>query len=282
MRDRSAFIRVLRLIGTILPGDYLKTAFFRNVVARPRKAMRLMLNAFYRMEHVYEVLQEAKRNYRGRFSILEFGTADGYAYTKLLYATRYLGMEDRVVVYAFDSFEGMPPAQGRVDQDVVTGDGWAEGEYRGRYEELEAYCGARYSNYRLHKGYFEATLTDEFLASLKEAPPLLVWIDCDYYSSARTVIERLLPHLPSGCVIYFDDIDLNYGSRLTGEARLVHEVNCGDFGSGIELVPDPQLSLSSRRIYRFVRFEPGPQYERIARRHAAGRVRRRTNDSPLP
>ncbi len=281
-RDKSAFITALRFIGKLLPGDYLKTFFFLNAVARPRRSLRLLINAFYRMEHIYDVLQEAKRNYRGNFSILEFGTSDGYAFTKMLYAARYLDMEARVIVHGFDSFEGMPPPQGRTDQNIVTGDCWVEGEYRGRYQELDAYCRSRYSNYRLHKGYFESTLTNEFLASLQENLPILVWIDCDYYSSARTVLERLIPHLPSGCVLYFDDYEVNYGSRLTGEARAVHELNSGCFGEGIELVPDQQLSLGSKRIYRFVRLERGPQYEPIARGHAAERVRFRTNDSPLP
>ena len=45
---------------------------------------------------------------------------------------------------------------------------------------------------------------------------------------------------------------LNFGSRLTGEARLVHEINSG-LRSAKEstLVPDAQLSLHSGRIYRF-------------------------------
>jgi hypothetical protein len=282
MRDKSSFITGLRLVGRLLPGDYLKTTFYLRAVAAPRRFLRLLLGAFYRMDHVYEVIRQVRRDYRGTFAILEFGTADGYAFTKMLYATRYLGMDQRVVVHGFDTFDGLPPPQGRVDQDVVTGDDWVEGEYRGGYGELEAYCSSRYHNYRLHRGFFEETLTDELLATLHETLPILVWIDCDYYSSARTVIERLVPHLPSGCVIYFDDYDTNYGSRLTGEARVVHELNSGVFGEAIELVLDPQLSLGSRRIYRFVRLDEGPQYEKIGRRHAASRVRRRTNDSPLP
>lgn len=53
--------------------------------------MRLALMKFYRMELVYDVLAEAKTAYKGNFSVLEFGTAEGYAFTKLLYATKYLG-----------------------------------------------------------------------------------------------------------------------------------------------------------------------------------------------
>lgn len=244
--------------------------------------MRNAIHSFYRIDHVYDVIEHAKRRYEGKFSILEFGTADGYAFTKMLYAVRYLGMDHRITVHGFDTFEGLPaPADGK-DRDLITGDGWVEGEFRGRLEELEAHCRGRYQNFRLHRGFFEDTLTDDFLHTLEQELPILVWIDCDYYSSARPVIERLIPYLPNGCVVYFDDYDVNFGSRLTGEARLIDEVNRGVLGDGIELVLDRKLSLDSNRVYRFVRFENPVRYAAVARKHNPNRLRRRTHDSALP
>lgn len=263
MYRRSPLITALRALGAVLPGDYLKTAFYRNVIAKPRAAFRLALQGFYRIDHVYTVLEQ-RAIFKGPFSILEFGTNRGYAFTKLLYATKYLGMADRVTVHAFDTFEGLPPSVDRRDRNVVaTHDVFFEGQFRGDYEALEAICRRRYSNYVLHKGRFENSLTPELLRTFDTQFPILVWIDCDYYSSTHTVLERLLPYLPSGCVLYFDDFDLNYGSRLTGEARAVYELNQGAFGEGIELVLDRWLSLDSQRVYRFVRLEGDPQYERL-------------------
>jgi hypothetical protein len=84
-------------------------------------------------------------------------------------------------------------------------------------------------------------------------------------------------------VIYFDDLDnLNYGSRWTGEARLVHEINHGLFGEQVELVPDAQLSLHSRRVYRFFKMSPNRVPESSYAPHSAGQVRRRAGGSPLP
>ncbi|MGH7519181.1 MAG: TylF/MycF/NovP-related O-methyltransferase, partial [Gemmatimonadales bacterium] len=255
MTARSGFHALLQGLGALLPGDYLKTAFYLNAIAKPRVALRRALTAFYRMDHVYAVLQQVKRDYQGRFSILEFGTHDGYGFTKILYATKHLGMSDRVMVRAFDSFEGMPAPADRRDSNIIeSGELFAPGQYRGRYEELDAYCRARYANYALHRGFFEASLTPDVLQVLEQDLPILIWIDCDYYSSSLTVFERVLPYLPSGCVVYFDDFELNYGSRLTGEARLVYELNHGSLGDGIELVLDRELSLDSQRVYRFVRF----------------------------
>jgi hypothetical protein len=103
------------------------------------------------------------------------------------------------------------------------------------------YCKSRYANFAIHPGYFEDVLTRELLQRFREELPILLWIDCDYYSSTRSVMERLLPYVPSGCAVYFDDFSYNYGSRLTGEARLVYELNRGDFGEDIELVLDREL-----------------------------------------
>jgi hypothetical protein len=158
-----------------------------------------------------------------------------------------------------------------------------EGQYRVSYEAIDAYCRRRGDrNYRLHRGYFEDSLNEETLRPLKVELPVLVWVDCNYYSSARTVLERVVPYLPSGCVVYFDDYDLNFGSRFTGEARAVDELNRGAFGDGIELVLDRRLALDRQRVYRFIRFEPGAQYKATGPGQAAGERLPRAGDSPFP
>jgi hypothetical protein len=282
-QNNSLLLRLLRLFSALLPGEYLKTAFYLGCIDRPRRMMRDALFTFYRYDHVYAVLREFAAGCAGHFSVLEFGTSDGYSFVKLLYATRYLGLTDRVIVHTFDSFEGMPPAFDEKDEEWTRRDNWVPGQFKGRYEELNAYCASRYPNYRIHRGYFEHSIDEALLASLDERPPILIWIDCDYYSSARTIFERLLDHIPNGCVIYFDDLDnLNYGSRLTGEARLVYEINAGRFGDNIQLVPDTYLSLHSRRLYRFFRVPPNRLFRYLGQSNAAEHVRRYSDGSPLP
>lgn len=281
---RSPLIWALRVLSWLLPGEYLKTTFYLTCIDLPRRALREALYAFYRFDHVYAVLKEFRRGFAGRASILEFGTSDGYAFAKLLYATRYLGLEERIEVHTFDSFEGMPPAADERDREWTTGDDWLVGQFKGRYEELCEYCRKRgYRNARIHRGYFEQSIDAAFLAALTEHPPVLVWVDCDYYSSTRTVMERLIDSLPNGCVVYFDEFDnLNFGSQLTGEARIVHEINSGAFGEGIELVPDTRLALQSRRIYRFFRVPPNRMLALRPHENADGWVRLRRDGSPLP
>ena len=282
MADKSAAITLLRYCSLLLPGTWLKTSWYLACVAAPRRILRTMLHGFYRMEHIYDVLREVKSKYRGRFAILEFGTNEGYAFEKMLYATRYLDLEDRVTVHGFDSFEGMPQPKDRRDIDIIAErEVWVEGQFQGGHDKLHEHLSARYSNFRLHKGFFEDTLTEEALGTFLTDRPILVWIDCDFYSSARTALERVLPYLPNGCVVYFDEYELNYGSRFTGEARLVHEVNHGKFGEGLELLLDHALSLDSRRIYRFIRFENGINYDLLTDPDPDP-GRSPTNGSPLP
>ncbi|MFD0978506.1 TylF/MycF/NovP-related O-methyltransferase [Tropicimonas aquimaris] len=232
------------------------------------------------MDHIYEVLRAFRDDYEGSFSVLEFGVADGYAFTKKLHAARYLKMESRVMFHGFDTFEGLPDIDQGADGALIEGDDWVAGTYKGRYDELQSYCGAKYGNFELHKGLFEDTLTKDFLATLEEYRPALIWIDCDLYSSTISVFKRLIPWIPTGTVIYFDDIYYNFSSRFTGEMRAVHEINRGDFGSGIELVPDRYLSWNSNRLYRFINLDAKFQHKLKETRRDD--LRLRGDDSPFP
>lgn len=281
--DKSLLMTALRMAGKSLPGDFARTFVYRNFIYKPRLALRRLTTTFYRMDHVYAVIEEFKRTYKGPFSILEFGVADGYAFSKKAYATRYLGMENDIVCHGFDSFEGLPETSDERDLGNVGGGNWKTGQYRGRYEELRDYLDARYRNCQLHRGMFEDTLTPELLASLHVQKPILVWIDSDYYTSGRAVLERLMPHLASGCVIYFDEYEFNFGSRFTGESRLVHEINEGAFGDGLELVLDSELSWDLRRCYRFINRQAPYLFERKSDlRRVTAWHKHVGNDSPLP
>ncbi len=281
--DRTPFITALRWFGKCFPGDFLKTFVYLNLVAAPRRVFRKFVFSFYRVDQIYTVLKEVKRTYSGSFAILEMGTANGYSFAKMLYATRYLGMEEEVTVHAFDSFEGLRLSEDLEDKGL-TGPDWQQGQYKGDFETMKEYCdGKGYKNYRIHRGYFEDSMTPEVIEQFKVQKPILVWVDCDYYGSTKTVFERLLPILPSGCVFYFDDYDFNFGSRFTGEARLVHEVNQGSFGDDLEFLLDTELSLDSKRVYRFIRYgDDIVQYSRLPSQNWEGKPRPIADGSPFP
>lgn len=83
-------------------------------------------------------------------------------------------------------------------------------------------------------------------------------------------------------MIYFDEYEFNHGSRFTGEARVVHEINQGQFGEGVELVLDTDLSLASKRVYRFINLNVRTQFVPRVKTNLPTALRRRTNDSPFP
>ncbi|MEO1307442.1 MAG: TylF/MycF/NovP-related O-methyltransferase [Pseudomonadota bacterium] len=276
----GALQKALTVVGRTIPGTDAKTWFYLNMIYRPRRFGRNVVSSFYRMDHIYEVLNEFKQKYNGQYSILEFGVADGYAFTKKLHATKYCRMSDRVQLHGFDTFEGLPEIDEAFDRPLIAGDQWEAGTYKGRYEDLQTYCEDRYDNFALHRGLFEETLTDAFLETLLIHKPILIWIDCDLYSSTKSVFDRLVPYIPTGCVIYFDDIYYNFGSRFTGEMRAVHEINSGCFGEGVELVPDRALTWDSNRIYRFVNLNALSTHEYKNTRTDG--LRFRGEDSPFP
>lgn len=281
MRERGgAFQKALRTIGHVVPGTNLKTWVYLNLVYGPRRFGRTMLSSFYRIDHIYEVLAEFDKGYSGKFSILEFGVADGYAFTKKLQATKYSRLSQRVMVHGFDTFEGLPEIDDQLDQSLVDGDDWEAGTYHGRYTELKDYCDSRYDNFQLHRGLFQDTITQEFLDGLLEHKPILIWIDCDLYSSTKSIFETLIPYIPTGCVVYFDDIYYNYGSRFTGEMRAVHEINAGKFGEGVELVLDRALTWDSNRVYRFINMNAKAQH--VLKKTRTDGLRFRGDDSPFP
>jgi hypothetical protein len=287
MEDRKGDVRIakllLRIIQRCLPGDRLKTWTYLHAIKGPRRFIRRATTAFSRVDHVYDVLAEFMAQYKPPFSILEFGTAQGYAFAKLLGATRYLHLEDQVTVHGFDSFEGLPVASSAEDRGLMRNP-WMTGAYRASYDALHAYAVKhKFHNFRLHKGYFEDSITPDVLEGFRTTPPILVWVDCDLYTSSVTVLQRLIPVLRSGCVIYFDDLDFNYRSRFTGQARLVREINRGRFGEHIELVCDDELSWDSGRVFRFVRFDEGaPEFEALQMRRTPPQARPISDGSPFP
>lgn len=276
----SGFQKMLSIVGRMIPGLRFKTTIYLKLIYGPRKFFRNYTSGFYRIDHIYEVMKEFSNQFEGKFSVIEFGVADGYAFTKKLYAADYLGVSDRFRFHGFDTFEGLPKIDEDVDSSLVAGDGWEEGTYKGREEELQAHCTERYGNFELHKGLFEDTLTQEFLDTLEEYKPALIWVDCDLYSSTKSIFERLLPYIPTGCVIYFDDIYYNYSSRFTGEMRFVHEINSDKFGKNVELVLDTALSWDSNRIYRMINMDAKTKH--VLKKTRTDGIRFRADDSPFP
>lgn len=110
------------------------------------------------------------------------------------------------VVHGFDSFQGLPEA-------------WSAHERAGAYSTAGRLPSVA-RNVELHVGWFEDTLPPFFAAH--PGPIRLLHIDCDLYSSTRTVLEAADDRLVAGSVLVFDDF-LGYPGYEQHELRAFEE-----------------------------------------------------------
>ena len=108
-------------------------------------------------------------------------------------------------VYGFDSFEGLPER-------------WRDGFPRSTFKTSE--LPQVRTNVELVQGWFEETLPS-FLAAHPQDMAFL-HIDCDLYSSTRTVLELFSPRISPGCIIVFDEY-FNYPGWREGEYKAFQE-----------------------------------------------------------
>lgn len=160
-------------------------------------------------------------------------------------------------IFAFDSFEGLPPKESARDDHP----GWHQQQFNFGIEEIKRRLASQLDlnrgTVRLIKGFFNDSLTAELAAELSSRPPSIVTIDVDYYSSAKTVLEWLSRFAPSGCLFYFDDLWAFYGHPEMGEIGAINDFNRGGVGY---LTPYSELGTTvGGRTYVFVRkkFEYG-------------------------
>lgn len=99
------------------------------------------------------------------------------------------GRLESATIHGFDSFEGLPEA-------------WSEREPAGSYSTA-GHMPDVPANVILHRGWFDRTLP-AFL-DREEGPIRLLHVDCDLYSSTRTVLEAAHARLVPGSVLVFDD-----------------------------------------------------------------------------
>ena len=121
--------------------------------------------------------------------VLEFGVRFGTS-------IRHLAGRTTGLVHGFDSFEGLPESWGQKPAGVFSTEG--------KLPEVP-------SNVRLHAGWFEETLPG-FVAE-NDGPVRFMNVDCDIYSSTKTVFDNLGGRVVPGSVIVFDEYIMTGGWR---------------------------------------------------------------------
>jgi hypothetical protein len=149
----------------------------------------------------------------------EFGCCGGMTFALAYYESRRHGHKARM--WAFDSFQGLPAPQGTEDEHPV----WVERSMATTLEQFHAICaanGIRRDAYTAVSGFYDQTLAT---MSPTDAPEniALAYIDCDLYSSTKTVLEFLKPRMKHGMIIAFDDYFCYSVSNISGERKAMLE-----------------------------------------------------------
>lgn len=113
---------------------------------------------------------------------LEFGVSSGRTLQAITNA-----MPEGSRVLGFDSFKGLP-------------EDWREGFPRGAFRAAPP----EVPGAELVIGLYADTLPD-WAPDEDDAEIALVHIDCDLYSSTKTILEHVGPRLAPGCLIVFDE-----------------------------------------------------------------------------
>lgn len=131
--------------------------------------------------------------------VLEFGV---YKADTLNYIAKQLSKYD---IYGFDSFEGLPEF-------------WRDGFDKGAFavENLPQVE----KNIKLIKGWFDKTLPTFIQTEKRDIAYLHV--DCDLYSSTKTIFGALGSQIVTGTVIVFDEY-FNYSGWENGEYKAFQE-----------------------------------------------------------
>jgi predicted O-methyltransferase YrrM len=130
--------------------------------------------------------------------VLEFGVYSGATINHIASLTTQ-------PIYGFDSFEGLPEQ-------------WRDRIGKG-YFKVDALPKVP-SNVSLIKGWFDATLP-AFIKEHEE-PIGFIHVDCDLYSSTKTIFDLLGKRIQPGCVIVFDEY-FNYPGWEQGEHKAFQE-----------------------------------------------------------
>ena len=172
----------------------------------------------YRQEFFYNAFRALSFNgIDGDY--VEFGCWGGMTFALAYHESRRHRHKARL--WAFDSFQGLPSPKEAGDEHPV----WKEGTMVTSLDEFHAICasnGIPSDAYNVVPGFYDQALTR---LSSEDAPTniALAYVDCDLYSSAKTVLEFLLPRLKHGMIIAFDDYFCWSASQISGERRAMLE-----------------------------------------------------------
>ena len=146
-------------------------------------------------------------------TVLEFGVATGRTLNQFAYWL------PEKTIHGFDGFEGLP-------------EDWTSRMRKGFFARSN--LPRVRANCQLWVGWFDQTLPGFKQQSQLTRPIALLHVDCDLYSSTKTVLGQLKDNIVSGTVIIFDEY-MNYPGWQLDEFRAWQEY-CQMYGVEYEYI----------------------------------------------
>jgi O-methyltransferase len=188
-------------------------------------------HGMHRDEHYYEAKERADF-FRRAFRALQFnGISGDYAEFGSCGAATFSLAHDAICktgggrrLWAFDSFEGLPPQGDGRDSHPK----WVPGDMMISLADFHAICKARgidRADYAVVPGFYEETLSRPASAQAERPGDIaLAYIDCDLYSSTLSVLEFLSSRLRHGMIIALDDYFCWSDATVSGERLALLEL----------------------------------------------------------
>ena len=194
-----------------------------NTVKRPLNWMRRRWwkatdnVRYYEYEHRREFMRRAFTALR--FNLIpgayaEFGCHGGMTFTLAYRESRRIGYD--CPMWAFDSFCGLPPQSLPQDQHPA----WMQGALKTSLQRFQRICsfgGLKGEDYRVVPGFYHDTLN---VGSFHKDMPETIsfaYVDCDLYTSTKSVMAFLASRLRHGSIVAFDDYYCYAENALAGE-----------------------------------------------------------------
>jgi hypothetical protein len=146
---------------------------------------------------------------------LEFGSHGGFTFTCAFEESRRANYRSKM--WAFDSFQGLPPASSPEDEHPH----WIGGKWGMGLDEFRTACkrsGIPDNEYVCVPGYYHNTIEHEDkITQPMPTDVAFAYIDCDLYSSTKVVLDFLRSRMKHGMIIAFDDYFCYSARTLSGE-----------------------------------------------------------------
>ena len=191
-----------RTLRKLIPKRYRKDDYYHEEIHR-RELMRRAFTAL------------SFNGMSGDYA--EFGCCGGMTFKLAYQESRKRGFNCKL--WAFDSFCGLPPQSVPEDQHP----NWIEGTMKTSLEDFTAICRKNLipeAEYRIVAGFYKDTLYNiEPRDPRFPADIALAYIDCDLYSSTKTVLNFLSARFKHGMIVAFDDYFCYSRTAVSGERK---------------------------------------------------------------